>query len=400
MKQKEFRLGDNDYFEILSSGIEDFEGKKDYLSTESIKGTKIKKIECEITQEDRPSRANMQPLLNSIWFAKMQSTLKVYCFDENNLEEQKRYIFSTGFAGIKVQDKIYPRYLKLIFGSDFFNKEKDKLCTGSTQRGINNSFIAKMKISLPVLPDGTPDLEKQKQIVAILEKAEGLKDKRKGLDELFDEYLKSVFYEMFSGFRPESFNQEMIKIIDGDRGVNYPNGNDFSEKGYCLFLNTGNVRKNGFKFDKVMFITKEKDEQLRKGRSQINDVILTTRGTVGNVALYSKKIPYDNIRINSGMVILRPDVEKIMPKFLEYLIQMPLIQDQFIRMNSGSAQPQLPITNLKKIKFLIPPFPLQEKFASIVELVERIKDKLKDEKKDAEELFNALMQKAFSGELI
>ena len=83
---KEVELGNPGYFTILSSRINKFKGEKEYLSTESVQGTKIKKVECVVTYKDRPSRANMQPILNSVWFAKMQATLKVYSFDEENKE--------------------------------------------------------------------------------------------------------------------------------------------------------------------------------------------------------------------------------------------------------------------------------------------------------------------------
>jgi hypothetical protein len=33
-----------------------------------------------------------------------------------------------------------------------------------------------------------------------------------------------------------------VEIIDGDRGKEYPKHSDFYDSGYCLFLNTGNVR--------------------------------------------------------------------------------------------------------------------------------------------------------------
>ena len=56
-------------------------------------------------------------------------------------------------------------------------------------------------------------------------------------------------------------------------------------------------------------------EILKKGKLQRGDVILTTRGTVGNVAFYSENIPFDNIRINSGMLILRSKSE-LSNKFL------------------------------------------------------------------------------------
>ena len=57
-----------------------------------------------------------------------------------------------------------------------------------------------------------------------------------------------------------------IKIIDGDRGVNYPNGDDFSDSGYCLFLSAKNVTKSGFKFEETSFISKEKDESFQRVR--------------------------------------------------------------------------------------------------------------------------------------
>ena len=99
---------------------------------------------------------------------------------------------------------------------------------------------------------------------------------------------------------------EMAEIIDGDRGKNYPQQHEFLDEGYCLFLNTGNVTKAGFSFDSNRFISKEKCDLLRKGKLQRHDIVYTTRGTVGNAAYYSDSIPYEHVRINSGMVIIRP----------------------------------------------------------------------------------------------
>ena len=65
----------------------------------------------------------------------------------------------------------------------------------------------------------------------------------------------------FSGEWEEKTLDKVLKVIDGDRGANYPKSTDFSNDGYCLFLNTKNVTKKGFAFDEKSFITKEKDEQ-------------------------------------------------------------------------------------------------------------------------------------------
>ncbi len=139
-----------------------------------------------------------------------------------------------------------------------------------------------------------------------------------------------------------------IEFIDGDRGQNYPSKSDFFAKGYCVFLNTGNITKNGFDFSKLDFITEEKDKLLRKGKVKIDDIILTTRGTVGNVALVTESIKYPNMRINSGMVIIRSKKD-FTPLFLNTFFRSELFKKQALTNGSGSAQPQLPISALKNI---------------------------------------------------
>ncbi len=159
--------------------------------------------------------------------------------------------------------------------------------------------------------------------------------------------------------------KDICEIIDGDRGKNYPQDSDFYDDEFCLFLNAGNVTKNGWDFNNVHFITKEKDTLLRKGKASINDIIMTTRGTVGNFTLFDNQVPYSNIRINSGMVIIRT-IETIDKYFLLYLFKSDYVQNIIKLFCSGSAQPQLPIKDFNKIKLHFPPLPTQQKIASIL----------------------------------
>jgi len=96
-----------------------------------------------------------------------------------------------------------------------------------------------------------------------------------------------------SEWREITLGNAPIEIIDGDRGKNYPKKTEFQDSGYCLFLNAKNVTLKGFSFSELNFINKHRDELLRKGKLKRGDVILTTRGTVGNVAYYHERIPYD-----------------------------------------------------------------------------------------------------------
>ena len=159
--------------------------------------------------------------------------------------------------------------------------------------------------------------------------------------------------------------QTSIEIIDGDRGKNYPKNNELTNSGYCLFLSAANVTKNGLQFSNNSFITKEKDALLRKGKLMPQDIVLTTRGTVGNVGFYSDDVPYPNMRINSGMVIIRPG-EDFDTMFLYQYLRSCYFRAQITQFQSGSAQPQLPISTLQKMKVIKPDIAAQRRIASLL----------------------------------
>ena len=157
-----------------------------------------------------------------------------------------------------------------------------------------------------------------------------------------------------------------ISIIDGDRGQNYPKQDEFSDNGYCLFLNASNVTRSGFKFDSCQFISSEKDKLLRKGRLKRNDLVLTTRGTVGNIAHFDTSIPLTVMRINSGMVILRNENQHVHNSFLYVVLGSSLIQNQIKKIAFGSAQPALTVATIKKLQFPLPPLTEQRRIAEIL----------------------------------
>jgi type I restriction enzyme S subunit len=182
-----------------------------------------------------------------------------------------------------------------------------------------------------------------------------------------------------------------IEIIDGDRGKNYPKKDEFYENGYCLFLNTKNVTTSGFSFTELNFITKEKDKLLRKGKLKRYDLVLTTRGTVGNVGFYNDNVIYDKLRINSGMVIIRPNG---IDKEFNYQLFKYLKKD-FESFTTGSAQPQLPIRDLNEMPFLLPSLPEQKAIASVLSSLDDKIDLLHRQNKTLEAMAETLFRQWF-----
>ena len=161
-----------------------------------------------------------------------------------------------------------------------------------------------------------------------------------------------------------------IEVIDGDRGKNYPHQSELFDTGDCLFLSAKNVTKSGFVFSEKQYITREKDQLLNNGKIERGDIVITTRGTVGNVAMYSSEVPYNNIRINSGMLIIRCG-NNINPNYLYYILKSEWFQKQITAMQSGSAQPQLPKSHFLKMNIPLPDYKIQQKIANVLKKLDK-----------------------------
>ncbi|QVY61948.1 restriction endonuclease subunit S [Cytobacillus gottheilii] len=214
----------------------------------------------------------------------------------------------------------------------------------------------------------------------------GMPYKSNGGEVKYDDELGK---ELPINWRKGTLN-EIADIIDGDRGKNYPSQEDLKESDFCLFLNAGNVSKTGFNFSETAFISKEKDASLRKGKLVRNDVVITSRGTVGNVAFYSDNIPFNDIRINSGMLILRGKENAIFIYSLLRNKEMKKVIENYL---SGSAQPQLPIKDLIKIPIVIPPNELLVEFSKIGIKIQSQIDLLNIKNLKIEELKGILLSK-------
>ncbi|MCI6865330.1 MAG: restriction endonuclease subunit S [Oscillibacter sp.] len=290
-------------------------------------------------------------------------------------------------------DKLSKRYLFHILNSDFFEQQCILSSKGVAQKNMSTEWLKDFEI--PLYPT-----EKQEEITDILDKTHNVIACRIQELQKLDELVKARFVELFGDPISNSFGlhskpmTDICEIIDGDRGKNYPTTDDFSDDGYCLFLNAKNVTSDGFNFENCMYITEEKDAALRKGRLKRGDVVLTTRGTIGNLAFYTNEIPFEHVRINSGMVILRMKQDVADEVYFIEHFKMQLA-DIKAKIASGSAQPQLPISTMNKIQILIPEIEQQREFAAFVDQTNKSKMTIQKSLDKLETLKKALMQKYF-----
>ncbi len=131
---------------IIKPGI-DYFSKKNYLATANVDNISIVDGEW-INYEERESRANMQPVENSVWFAKMKNTVKHVTVTSDDKWIIDKYIFSTGFLGLKTKPYALS-YIHCFINSDIFEFVKNRLAHGATQEAVNNNDLKYFKVVIP-----------------------------------------------------------------------------------------------------------------------------------------------------------------------------------------------------------------------------------------------------------
>ncbi|WP_198417374.1 restriction endonuclease subunit S [Cryobacterium sp. Hb1] len=105
-----------------------------------------------------------------------------------------------------------------------------------------------------------------------------------------------------------------------------------------------------------------------KSRPMVGDVLLTKDGSIGRVAVCD----ISGICINQSVALLRPN-EKILPKFLSYLLQAPVYQERMERDSDGSTIKHIYITRVDRMPVAVPDLDEQGR---IVDVLGALDDKI------------------------
>ncbi|WP_223514953.1 restriction endonuclease subunit S [Pseudomonas sp. GL-B-19] len=312
-------------------------------------------------------------------------------------------------------EDVSAKYLLALVKSREFMREGALNMTGAVGlRRVPKQFVESYPALVPPAAEQTRIAQKIDELLA---QVDTLKDRIDSIPALLKRFRQSVLAAAVSGKLTEEWHEEnhapdfqertigeLFKLIDGDRGPNYPKKEDYQESEYCLFLSTKNVRKYGFEFQETAFISKKKHELLRSGTLSRGDIVITTRGTLGNVASYDANVPFDVVRINSGMLILRKIEPALENEFFKMLIASPSFQTLIDTQRSGSAQPQLPAKIIREFQVSIPSIQEQSEIVRRVEQLfayaDQLESKVATAKGRIDHLTQSILAKAFRGELV
>ncbi len=181
-------------------------------------------------------------------------------------------------------------------------------------------------------------------------------------------------------------------LINGDRGKNYPSQADIVLEGDVPFVNAGHLNGRNINFGEMNYISKEKYAQLNSGKFREGDILYCLRGSLGKKAVVNTSIEG---AIASSLVIIRPDSTKVDANYLMFALDSPSIQEQLIKANNGSSQPNLSAASVRGYEVDLPDKNVQENIVHKLSKVRAIIDARQLELQKLDELIKARFVELF-----
>jgi len=284
--------------------------------------------------------------------------------DENNLNEKFLYYF---FLTLNIPNTGYNRHFK---------------------------YLKNSKIPLPPLAE-------QQKIAEILDAADALRQKDQQLIDHYTTLSQSLFLEMFGDPVTNPMGWDAIhlnNVIHVKHGFAF-RSKFFSNEGAYVLLTPGNFDAEGGYRDQGM---KQKyytgdfpNEYLLKQ----NDLLLAmTEQAVGLLGC-PLFVPNNEMFLHNQRLGLVEIIGAVNRVYLFSLFNSSVIRQLIHIKATGTKVRHTSPTKIKEIKVGIPPLELQNQFANHIANIEKQKQQAQASLVQSNNLFNSLLQKAFTGEL-
>jgi type I restriction enzyme S subunit len=279
------------------------------------------------------------------------------------------------------------RLLPFLMYSEKFTQFSINNSKGSTNPYILFSDLAKYDFDLP-------PITKQRKLADLLWALNTTREAYKKLLNLTDKLVKSRFVEMFGDPVTNPMGWEMKQVgefctVTKLAGFEYTNYIHYQSEGDVIMIKGQNVKDRKLKLNEVTYIEKAVSDNLPRSQLHIGDVVMTYIGiNIGDVALIDDKNLYH----------LAPNVAKISPNNHQQLDSLFLVnllhycREVFSRGATNTAKQALNMDRIRKIKMILPPLSLQNRFAEFVKQADKSKFEVQRTLDELEATYKSILQ--------
>jgi len=270
---------------------------------------------------------------------------------------------------------------------------------GATVKGITLDFLKSLEIPLP-------PLDEQKRIAAILDKADAIRRKRQQAIELADDFLRSVFLDMFGdpvtnpkGWEVKKFGEVIDVLTDYHANGSYKtlvkNVTLFDEPNFAYMVRTTDLEKKNYT-ESVKYIDQHAYEHLSKSKVFGGEIIMNKIGSAGAVYLMPNLNKPVSLAMNQFMIRCN---ELSTNEFMYYQLKTDAGAREIAKRVQGAVTKTITKDAVRDVSVIVPPIELQNKFIEIVGKIKKLKIGINDSYELTRSEFNSLSQKAFAGDL-
>jgi type I restriction enzyme S subunit len=304
--------------------------------------------------------------------------------------------FAIGADGVKIlkpKPEIDSKYL-------YHYLRKIQLTDGGYDRHFK--YLKRIQIPIP-FKDCKPDLAEQKRIAAILDKADGIRRKRREALQLADDFLRSYFLDMFGdpvtnpkGWKVEPLSN-FVERLDGGKNIA-----EADEETSFRVLKVSAVTGGEYRPEK----SKPVPESFQIPPSYLvneGDLLISranTRELIGATA-FVWETPSNIMLPDKIWKFIWKDEARLHPLFAHAVTKAGSFRNEMSKRASGTSGS---MKNIAKPKLLslpipVPPIDLQNHFAQCVKQHRKLRVKNLDLTDQANDFFASVQQRAFKGEL-
>ena len=209
----------------------------------------------------------------------------------------------------------------------------NKISRGVAQNNINMSMLKSFELPLP-------EISKQEEIVAILDKVFAIINNRRHELQKLDELIKSRFIEMFGDPISNPFGWQVKKLADVSVLITNGNTPKGGSENYVnegiMFLRSQNVWRNRIDLDDVAYIDKATHTAMAKSSVHDKDILITKTGRINteNSSLGRAALFYgadNSANINGHVYLVRLDGTVVPEYVLAILTGEPYRMYTFVK---------------------------------------------------------------------
>lgn len=280
-------------------------------------------------------------------------------------------------------------FFKYFLQTRHFNSQLRKLITGSAQLNFGPSHIKKIDVFLPPLSE-------QQKIAKILDAADAIRQKDQQLIDHYTALSQSLFLDMFGDPVNNPMEWKLKEFGNIFNSIKYGTSTppQYSKDG-IPFIRATNIKKGGVALKGMVYISLEESKKILKCKLSEGDLIIVRSGAnTGDCG----RIPLKYVDAYGGFDLII-SINDPHSTFYNFLLNTNAGKAILKPLTRRAGQPHLNSKQVSSLNLIAPPEILQNQFTERLTIIEKQIQQAQASLEQSNNLFNSLLQKAFTGEL-